>query len=273
MPSELLKVNRKNEMFSGDQQATCQEFLVKSPRPRGFLPLPIICPEISTCQSFKSDTPRESDPRSLNARGTQFQLKCLHRDNDNQNRNSGHQAPVVVNSTFFPCGQDKCEAKLWAEYATKTKGDVYSRGMFYVGHDSLITLALSSSVIKQLCMCACMSVYGRPPPFSARVKSCLSQTCLPTSPSLTRLFSDTIEVGFPCSQYSTIVRLWMETSRYFMKVFIDDTAAYTLVHHSNTSLTPLDSPLSTPPMVVSVYNTMHIHRFHCKVKLQILQKV
>lgn len=56
-------------------------------------------------------------------------------DNNNQNWNNDHQAPVVVTSTFFPCRQKEWEAKLWAEYRTKTK-DVYSWGIFYVGHDS-----------------------------------------------------------------------------------------------------------------------------------------
>ena len=140
-----------------------------------------------------------------------------------RNHSNGHQAPAVVTSTFFPCRQNKWEAKLWAEYTTKTKGDVYSRGMFYVGHDSpdkaaTFLFSHKTTLVVRVHVCQCVEGHRHFLPDSNHVP----QTCLPTSPALALLCPMTHSSSSPSSQPSTVVRLWRETSPYFMKVFIND---------------------------------------------------
>lgn len=56
-------------------------------------------------------------------------------DNNNQNWNNDHQAPVVVTSTFSPCRQKEWEAKLWLSTERKQKMSILEEYV-YRGHDS-----------------------------------------------------------------------------------------------------------------------------------------
>lgn len=125
---------------------------------------------------------------------------------------------------------------------------------------TLMKLPSFSSIMKQLsgCTCACMSLYVWPHTFSSRFKPCLSQICLPTSPSLTLLFSmiqsKQVSQVHTFLHYSKTVK--GNKSHQFMKVFINDMTTYKLVPYSNISFKPQDT--YSPSLPPHPYGSKHL---------------